>query len=334
VGLGGAGRPRPRAIIGLVRRLHRRTWLSRTEGRKAAARLGQRQEQLVSRRQLIAAGVPRWLIRAEIQARRWRELPGQVIALHMGPLSPRAQRWAAVLATGRRAALDGVSALQAEGVTGLDEDLVHVIVPRGDDPPDLVGVRVHESRRYNEDDVIREGIPRLQPAVAAVHAALWAKTDRQAMLFLMVPVQQRKVTPEGLAEAMAVVRRHPRRRMLLSLIAEMAGGVRSLNELDVARDLRRRGLPEPDRQVIRRRPSGLEYLDCRFSAYDVVLEIDGAGHDAPEQRALDVLRDLAVAADGDTTVRVPAAAYRLAREQILDRLEALFVARGWRRPAA
>lgn len=311
----------------------RRTWLAAPRARAAARRLGLRQEQVVSRRQLLAAGVPRWLIRAELRAGRWRQQPGQVIVLHTGPLLPRANRWAGVLATGPRAALDGVSALQEAAVTGLDDEVVHVIVPRGAEPRRVPGVRVHESRRFSEEDVIRPGIPRVRPAVAAVHAALWAVTDRQALLFPMLVVQQRRATVEQLTDAISAVRRHPRRRLLLNLVRDLAGGVRSLHELDVAQDLRRRGLPEPDRQAVRKRRSGVEYLDCEFTAYGVVLEIDGAGHEDPSQQLVDVLRDIAVATDGQTTIRLPVQAYHLGKEQILDRIAELLQARGWR-PAA
>ena len=109
----------------------------------------------------------------------------------------------------------------------------------------------------------------------------------------------------------------------------MAGGVQSLGELDVAADFRRRGFPEPDRQTVRRRPSGTEYLDVRLASYGLVFEIDGAGHAEVAQQLADLLRDISVAADGDTVIRLPLVLYHLAREQVLDRIEELLVARGW-----
>ena len=282
----------------------------------------------------MAAGVARWLIRNEVQAGRWRELPGQVVVLHTGPLTPQAQRWAAVLSAGPRAALDGVTALQEAGLKRIEEDRLHVIAPRGAKHGTMPGVVVHESRRFAEADVISDtGIRRMRPAVAAVHAALWAVSDRQAQLFLLACAQQRLASVAEIAEALAAVRRHPRRRLLSALVRDMAGGVQSLGELDVARDFRRRGFPEPDRQQIRRRDSGVEYLDCEFSAYGVVLEIDGAGHADPEQKVADLLRDISVAADGQVPIRIPLELYNLAREQVLDRLEELLRARGWRRAA-
>src|SRR3954447_13850692 len=68
----------------------RRPTLDAQDGRAAARRLGLDQHQVVGRRQLIAARVPRWLLRAEVKAGRWREHTPQVVVLHTGPLTPEA----------------------------------------------------------------------------------------------------------------------------------------------------------------------------------------------------------------------------------------------------
>ena len=311
-----------------------RTWLPAAESRLAARRLGVGQHQVVGRRQLVAAGVPRWLIRAEVRVGRWRLLGRQLVVLHTGPLTSAALRWVAVLGTCPRAALDGVTGLQEAGLVGLHDVDIHVIAPRGSEPRAVPGVVVHESRRFREQDVITSGIRRMSPAVAAVHAALWAVSDRQAQLFLLMTVQQRLATPDAISDALSRVRRHKRRRLLLDLVADMGAGVQSLGELDVAHDFRRRGFPEPDRQAVRRRPSGTEYLDVRLSSYSLVFEIDGAGHDAPAQQLADLLRDISIAGDGDTVIRIPLVLYRMAGEQVLDRIEGLLEARGWHRRAA
>jgi very-short-patch-repair endonuclease len=319
-------RPLPRRRAG--------TPLDRVPALRLARALAADQGGVVHRRQLAVRNVPRWVVNLELRTGRWQRTGRQTVSVHNGPLDAVGRRWVGVLEVGRRAALDGVSALQVAGVTGLSDEVVHVITPKGSTPAKPRGVRVWESRRFDEADVLSNGIRRTRPAVAAVHAALRARTDRQASYFLLLVVQQRAATVADLADVVATVRRHARRRLLQALVVDLAGGVESLGELDVAQDFRRRGLTEPERQVLRRRPSGTVYLDCDLPAYGITLEIDGSGHEAPQQRLSDLLRDISSATEGRTVIRLSLAAYRLDRNAVLDRLEALLVSRGWSRPAA
>lgn len=299
-----------------------------------AGALAAEQEGAVSWPQLHAAGVPAWLVRRELRVGRWQRASPQTVVLHNGPLPAATARWVAVLELGPRAALAGVTALQAAGITALTDEVVHVIVPRGAQGRRLPGVHRHESRRWRQEDLVLTGVPRTRPAVAAVHASLWARTEKQAVYFVTLAVQQGVCTAEDVARAVGEVRRSRWRRVLVEVAADLVGGVRSLGELDVARAMRERGLPEPYRQVLRRRPSGREYLDADFPAYQVSLEVDGAQHDAPDARLSDLIRDIGLATDGRTVVRVPLVAWRLDRAAVLDALEELFASRGWHRPAA
>lgn len=302
--------------------------------RREAARLAAARRGVLVRREALAAGIPRWFLRAEVKAGRWTRAGRQTLVLHNGPLDDRTRRVVAVLEVGPRAALDGVSALQHLGVIALSDTDVHVIAPKSSNPRHPPGAHVHESRRFREDDIrLVDDIRVVAPAVAAVHAALWARTDREASLFPVLAVQQRLASPQEVSDAVSVVRRHPRRRLLLRVAAEIQGGVRSLTELDVAQAMRARGLPEPTRQSVRTRPSGRQYLDCAYDAYDLTVEVDGPQHDEPVHRLADVLRDLEQVPEGSTVIRIPSPAWRLDREAVLDALEQVFAARGWRRAA-
>jgi len=298
--------------------------------RAAAHDLADSQSGIASRRQLARLGVSRWVIRHELAIQRWQRTGRQTIAVHNGPLSQAARQWVAVLEVGRRAALDGIAALQAAGCTALTDEVIDVIVPKSATPLHPPGVRVRESRRFDEASVISQGIRRTRPAVAAVHAALWAVTDRQATYFLVLVVQSGLARPRDVHAAAQAVRRHRRRKLLRTIVDDLAGGVRSLGELDVARDFRRRGLPEPSRQNMRRRPSGTEYLDVVFEEYDLTLEIDGAGHEELFQRLADLLRDIASATTRLTVVRIPLLVYHLDNEAVLDAVADLLASRGWR----
>lgn len=301
----------------------------RRAGRTTAHAVASRQAGIASRRQLYAAGVSRWQLRAELQARRWRRTGRQTVSVTTGELALPAQWWVAVLEVGGGGALDGVTALQAAGLTGITEDVLHVAVAKSSRPRKVPGVRVHETRRFCEADVDRAGLPRVRPAVAAVHAALWARTDRQAALFLAATVQQRLAPAASVAEAFSSVRRHRRRRFLLTVLADLVGGAESLGEIDFAASCRRRGLPEPDRQVVRRLPGGRAYLDVCWSAWGLVVEVDGVQHDALAHRMSDALRDNEQLVDGQVVLRIPVLGLRLHEDEFLSQVERALRRRGW-----
>lgn len=146
---------------------------------------------------------------------------------------------------------------------------------------------------------------------------------------LVLVVQQGLCTTKHVADSLALVRRHRWRIPMLTALGDLVGGVRSLGEMDIARAMRSRGLPEPTRQVLRRRPSGKEYLDADFEEYGISLEVDGEQHDLPWMRLNDLVRDIGRMSEGRTPVRISLLAWRVDQERVLDALEELFRSRGW-----
>ena len=161
------------------------------------------------------------------------------------------------------AALDGVTALVAAGMTGYRDDRIHLSVVHSHTVKRLPGVRVHKITRRHERELEPHGIPRVRPAVAAIRAAHCADSDRQAALLLVLPTQQGLVRAADLLETARTIRGRKRRAFVGGVINDIALGVQSLGELDFARLCRARGLPERDRQVVRRGPKGRIYLDPR-----------------------------------------------------------------------
>lgn len=295
----------------------------------AAEQLAQDQVGILGRGQLYGLGVTRWQVKARLAAQRWQRTGRQTISTTTGELTQQARYWVAVLETGPRAALAGVTALQAAGLTTITEARLHVIVPKSSTPLRPPGVRVHESRRFDEQDVLANGVRRQRPAVAAVHAALWASSDRQAVLYLVACVQQRLARVADVTAALEAVRRHPRRRLLQAVLADIACGAQSLHELDLTTGLRRRGLPQPSRQVVVELSGGRAYLDAEWEEHAVSLELDGSQHEEGAARVDDAFRDLEVAATGRTTARVPLLALRLDEDGFYRRLGDLLRSRGW-----
>lgn len=291
--------------------------------------LARRQDGVVGRTQLYGLGLTRAEVRAEIRSGRWTRAGSQCVQVM--PPTARSDWWRALFEVGPSAVLDGVTALLAAGLTTIEVSRIHVAVPKSVTPRRCRGVRVHETRRFRAEDVIRDGIPRMGPATAAVHAALWARSNSQAALFIVAAVQQRLVRVPDLAEAVDLVKRDPRRTLLRGLLHDVANGVESLGEREFARLCRARGLPEPSRQVLRRTPSGRVFFDVYWERYRLVVEIDGIQHLNAALATSDALKQNMAVIEGATVLRVPFFALRADPEPFMDQVEAALVSGGWAR---
>lgn len=289
-------------------------------------------QRLFTLRELRAAGVTRDEQRAHVEAERWRWLPNRGVVTDCGPLDAE-NAWRAALAeVSCRARLGGVTAMQEAGVQGLSDTTIHVWVCKSTRKglPTLAGnVVLHESRRWNDNDAVDTGIPRARLDVAAVQAAVWSRTVREASLMLVLPVQQRFVTADQLIETFERVRRHTFRTVLRHVLVDIRAGSQSMNELDFVRLCRKHGLPQPSQQVVRRGPDGKSYIDCRWEEFGVSLEIQGAGHGELLNALDDDLRLLGLATDGDVALSVSVLTLRIDPDAWFRRFGTLLQSRGW-----
>ena len=321
-----------RPTIAIVQlRLVRQPHAMDRERLATARRLAERQDGVVSRRQLYAAGLSEIHVRRAVESGRWQTHGRQTVAVHTAPLGVIAQRWRAVWEVGESiAAIDGVTALQAAGLRGYDDDRIHVSAKHNHNTTTGRGVTVHKVIRRVPDEVLAPGVPRVRPAVAAVRAAHWAVSDRQAALVLLMTVQQKLTTPTHLAAAQRSVRGRTRRAFVRAVVSDIASGVESLGELDFAGRCRRRGLPEPSRQVVRHGARGRIYLDVRWDCCDLVVEIDGAHHREGVNVMMDNLRQNALVLAGDRVLRIDVIGLRLEPDLFLDQVAAAHVHTGRR----
>ena len=296
----------------------------------AAARdLAQHQGGVLSRPQLYALGITRWQVRGEVRAHRWQLIGDQSVCLHNSEISDEGHRWAAVFQGGPRAHLDGATALVAGGLERFSVDRERVSVPRGARVRQTRRYDIRQTRRWSATDVVPTGVPRTRPEVAAVRAALWAVTDKQATYVLTLVVQQGLATAEAIGWELLRIRRDKRRLLLNAVVNDLLDGARSLGELDIGRELRRRGLPPPDRQVLRRDSRNRYYLDLYWPEWKLVVEVDGIHHAWAENIVGDALRQNALALDGDTVLRLPLLGYRLQPDDFFAQIEQGLRASGW-----
>ena len=295
---------------------------------RAVREVGDAQGGVVSRAQLRALGISSHEIDAHLRGGRWQPVHTQSIAVHTGPLPQVGDHWAAVFEAGPRGCLDGTSSLIASGLRHYTEEVVRVSVPRGVLARRATGIDIRQTRRLRATDLAPNGIPRTRPAVAGVRAALWARTDKQATLVLTMVVQQRLTTPERLGAEVLTVRRDRRRLLVTAVVTDLLGGVRSLGEHEFARECRRRGLPEPSRQVVRQGPDGRWYLDVCWEEWGVVVEVDGIQHEWAANVVADALRHNAITLDRAVVLRLPLLGLRVAPDAFFAQIVAALARRG------
>ena len=299
----------------------------------AVAALASDQGGVVSRAQAYAAGLTRGEVRAQVRARRWQRVWTRSVCVHTGQVTTLGRQWAAVFEGGDRAQLDGESSLIASGMTNYESEVLRVSVPRGVKPLRGPGIDIRRTRRWDPDDQAPSGVPRTRVHVAAVRAAMWAASDRQASLLLTMPVQQGMTTADMVGKALLGVRRDRRRSLMHDVVTDLVGGARSLGELDFARECRRRGIPEPDRQVVRRGRDGRYYLDVSWDDFLLVVEVDGIHHTWASTVVPDALRQNEVSLTGATVLRLPLLGLRVAADDFFEQVERGLAAGGWRRAA-
>lgn len=257
----------------------------------AATGLAGQQRQVLSRRQLHAVGVDHDRIRHQVEARRWQTIGPRVVVLGNADPTKGQWWWVAVLNAGPQAALAGATALEAHGLRGFEAaDAIHVAVPAGNRVPALPGVKVHHSRRLTGAEIH----PVRRPPVhvverALVDAAAWQPRPRYAAAVLAAAIQQRLTTAERVRQTLLAQGRLRHLAVMLITLADVEGGAQALSEIDFVALCRRRGLPEPLRQTIRRDSAGRRrYLDVDFGTF--VVEIDGMHHADLQQFSLDAIR--------------------------------------------
>jgi very-short-patch-repair endonuclease len=292
--------------------------VSREQRARLAARVAALHSGVAHRRDLRAAGLSRHDVASEVTAGRWVRAGRHTVVIGTGVPTGEALLWQAVWESGSGAVLDGVAALVAGGLTGFRPEVIDVALPSRSRGYSLSGVRLRRRRELGPS--LEVGVPRVRPEAAAVHAAQWARSDRQAALVICLVVQQRLVRPERLLAHWLAQTRSPRRAFLHAVIRDVCDGVHSLGELDFARLCRARGLPEPSRQVVRVQRDGRVYLDVAWDDLGLVIEIDGGHHGLALNPVDDALRQNEVVLSDSRVLRIPVIGLRLDADAFLDQV--------------
>jgi hypothetical protein len=239
----------------------------------------------------------------------------------------------AVLAPEQLVALAGLTAAAVAGLRGFDDAFVHIVVAGSCSARLPPWVRVHNSRRFTDDD-IRRGpeLPRTTTDRALVDAAAWTASPRRACAILCAGVQQRVTRSQSLAaefERAGAIRHN---RILRAVLGDISGGGHTLSELDLAPLAHRAGLPPPRRQVLRREARGrVRYVDAEFDLPDgtvLMVEVDGAVHLKPVQWWNDLARQNELVIGGGQMLRFDSVTMRLNPRAVIGQLARMRRAHG------
>jgi hypothetical protein len=267
----------------------------------------QRQDGVVSRRQVLAAGLRDGDIRRLVRRQEWAVVHPGVYAEHTGPLTWAQRAWAAVLSAWP-AALAHESALRAAdgpGRRGERDRTIHVVIDhrRTVTPPE--GVRVHRRRGLDSQVLWNTSPPRMRYEEAALDVALVVDDDLQALAVIARACQSRRTTAARRLDSLASRARVRRRAWLEGVLRDVAAGTCSVLEHEyLGRVERPHGLPRGRRQTRSTASIGVVYRDVEY-AEPLVVELDGRlFHDTADQRDRDFERDLDAAVDALETLRL------------------------------
>ena len=266
---------------------------------------------VVSRRQVLAAGLTDNDIERLLRRREWATVHAGVYVDHTGPLTDGQRQWAAVLRYWP-AALYGESALEAYGAlparragARADAGPVHVAVAHPRKTVQVEGVRVH--RVVDLDDRVAWNLspPRLKLEEAVLVVCAEAPSRARAFGIAADACGQRRTTAERVLTALGS-RRITHGAWLRRVLSDVEGGAHSVLERGYLVLERRHGLPAARSDSGTRPPrTASVYRDAEYEAFGVVVELDGrVGHEWAADRWADMDRDLDTGADGRVTVRL------------------------------
>jgi very-short-patch-repair endonuclease len=273
---------------------------------RVLAELAGRQHGVISRQQLVAAGVGKTAISQRMQAGRLHRLHAGVYAVGHRVLSPQARLMAAVLASGPEALLSHRSAAALLDLRGYLSGSIHVTVPRKSTSSKRI--RRHFSVVPPDERTVEAGIP-----ATAVHRTIFdlaAFEDVDAVVSMLREAEYRNRYDR--LSLWDLLERYPTKRgsrnvrfALERLRDEPPGRKRSKLEERFAPFLRRHRLPLPRFNDWILLGHNRYQVDCHWRGTGQIVELDGwEGHRTRAAFREDRARDRALAVAGYAVTRL------------------------------
>jgi len=279
----------------------RHTKLRHSAATEAILRLAATQHGVVTRAQLLAAGVTPDTVDGRIASRLLVPLHRGVYAVGL-PVSIHGRALAALFACGSDAAVSHQTAAALRKFAPADgaDTRVHVILTRGDRR--RPGIRIHRVSDLRPDEIATvDGIRQTTPARTLLDLAATVNA-RDLERAAVEAFGMRLTTPAELGE---MVQRHPGHRGSARLRALLGTAdstiTRSRAEQRFLELIRKAGIHPPETNVS---IAGYE-VDAVWRREKLIVEVDGAAfHSTSGRVAADRRRDFALAAAGYRVIRV------------------------------
>jgi len=264
------------------------------------AALAARQHGLVTRVQLLAAGLSRHAIERRVKSGRLVRVSAGVYAVGHAALSREGHFMAAVLGAGEGAALSHLAAAEHRQVWRYRASLIDVVAPKRRSA--IKGVRIHRVRALHWRDVTEhKGIP-----VTSIPRMLVDLTDVLDAYELANVIHEAAFKGHFslLATHDAMERANGRHNLAvleraLQLNAAGSAGFKSRREKAFLSMLN--GLPEP---LVNTHVHGVE-PDFHWPDLMLAVEVDGPGHSRARTQREDALKQQILEAAGYEVIRVP-----------------------------
>lgn len=253
--------------------------------------------------QAMQSGLSRSAVRRRLKSGEWRRRGPGVYATFTGEPSRDADLWTAVLLAGPGAMLSHETAAEVHGFADQPSRLIHVTVPAKRRPAQrkqLRGIVIHRSDQSRPHLRPQWEPPRTTAEDTVLDLIAAAGTFDDAYGWISRALGRQISATPLLREALARRTRMRWRAWISEALNDADEGISSPLERHYVYGVERaHGLPKAKRQAKRRHGSGNRYLDNRYEAYGVIVELDGEAAHPAEGRWKDTHRDNANVAQGD-----------------------------------
>jgi hypothetical protein len=253
---------------------------------------------VITTAQLAQVGLDRRAVSKRVQAGRLHPLYRGVYAVGHDRLSQESRWMAAVLAAGKGAALSHLAAAKHWQIWSRRAQTIDVIV--AGNRRARTGFTAHRARTLDPRDVtVHQGIPTTTPARTLVDLAT-TLTAPQLTNVIHEAVYRHRFDEAATREAAGRARGRDLRVLHTALQAHASGSAGTRSDAEDQFLAQWQGA-EPR---VNTKLHGIE-VDLHWPEHNLVVEIDGPGHQRPRTRREDASRDARLREAGVTVLRIP-----------------------------